>query len=634
MSELNDRLRLVDRLQVPDMWADAQAKARFDETMGTAPKEAHEAAPDLRLDEDRRARRRTLTQRTSLKSRLMAGTVAAAVAVAGVGFVIVVFRPQTAPPVDRLPTSGDVTHIELGAIRNWSGGPVVAGDSFLWAVGAGADRPYELLRIDPVSLRVVDRISLGFADAGMEPTGLAVGDGWAWVSVAKAKDGRWDLVPGELLRVDEATSVVDRFSIPPAPNGIAYGDRFVWLAESSSSLARIDPSTGRVLDETPIGRFPRTIAPAFGSLWITDAFGEGSLLRVDPSTSTVLARFPGLATIGVGESAIWIEAQDTPSGVIQRIDPETGDVFETSIDGSIRPVSVSQGGGQTWVVGVEDQSASSSDAPVPPGDSVGPEVAIPIDPLTGVQLGEAIGLCPGVGQPVIAYGGLWFPCSSELLRVPLSPSADNVPTPMAEVARVACDDDTATVETPVVVAQPDGVHIRFENPGGWREFALHQETWGYGASEGGPLAQGVPTLDHSSIPPGQVTVACLPARGSYSDPGAVVATFDVVDPQGLYVPWDLACGDGDQFRTRVPGRDDETATDVFRRVEGVLPSDSLAAPLYPYSPTIWPTRIVVRNGEAVARIMAPRIGGGVWELLINSCRGSGISNAATRDASP
>jgi hypothetical protein len=58
--------------------------------------------------------------------------------------------------------------------------------------------------------------------------------------------------------------------------------------------------------------------------------------------------------------------------------------------------------------------------------------------------------------------------------------------------------------------------------------------------------------------PGRVTVACLPTGdSSYYDPGVPTATFVIIDPDGLYVRWDLACGFGEQFRMKIAASKDE-----------------------------------------------------------------------------
>jgi hypothetical protein len=223
-----------------------------------------------------------------------------------------------------------------------------------------------------------------------------------------------------------------------------------------------------------------------------------------------------------------------------------------------------------------------------------------------------------VRRPLFALLLVLAACADER-----SAPAETTSDPPADVAVVICERGAIRLETPVVRAWEDGVHFRFENPGDAAEFSLHHRTWAYGTAEGGDLP-GAASDGRSSIAPGHVLVACIPERlGSYSDPDAQKAVLEVVDPEGLYVPWDLACGSGRQFPMRLEAADKESVTEAFRRVPGVEPSDRFRRPLYPRSPLHWPTFIVFRDGQAVARIGAPGQGD-EWELLVDACPGSGI----------
>jgi hypothetical protein len=209
------------------------------------------------------------------------------------------------------------------------------------------------------------------------------------------------------------------------------------------------------------------------------------------------------------------------------------------------------------------------------------------------------------------------------------PSASRAIDPPAEVVEVTCRGDATIVETPVVRAHGDGVHLRFENEGGRAEYSLHHDSWAGGSAEGGPLAPGRSPVVRSSIPPGRVLVACVTdPPGSYDDQGVHPDRVRIVDPDHLFVPFGLACGWGEQFRVRLEAGE-EGPMAAFRRVAGVRTDDELIPPLYPESPRYGPTAIVVRDDRSVARIMYF----GTWhrddvaELLVNACPGSGISAA-------
>lgn len=239
---------------------------------------------------------------------------------------------------------------------------------------------------------------------------------------------------------------------------------------------------------------------------------------------------------------------------------------------------------------------------------------------------RSLGLCAWLIMLVGCASSL--PVSTQPAGDPGSASATSavVEQPPADVARVVCARDAVRLDTHVVRAHANGVSFVFENPGNAWGFEFHPLSFEHGQSQGGRL-QGDTMEQLSTLPPGEVTVACLPdARSSYSDPDAMTATFTVVDPDRSYVPWDLVCGWGEHFRITIAGDENEDPAEVFRRVPGVSPSDEFAKPLYPESPLRWPTFIVFRDGEAVAWIGGPGIGES-WELFVNACPGSGITAA-------
>jgi hypothetical protein len=196
--------------------------------------------------------------------------------------------------------------------------------------------------------------------------------------------------------------------------------------------------------------------------------------------------------------------------------------------------------------------------------------------------------------------------------------------PSADFARVQCQRDSIRVDTDVVRAHRDGVHFVFENPGGLWGFEVHHSTWGCCAAAGGRLST-EPTDYTSAVSPGKVTVACLRTRvASYYDDDAATATITVVDPDGLYVPFRLACGWGVQSRVRIAGREHEDPDEVYRRIPGIRASDVFEEPNYPDSPQYEGAAIVFRDGVAVGRIMFPAFKT-EWELLVNACVGSEIA---------
>lgn len=203
-------------------------------------------------------------------------------------------------------------------------------------------------------------------------------------------------------------------------------------------------------------------------------------------------------------------------------------------------------------------------------------------------------------------------------------AAATLPT---DVGRVVCERDKVVLEDPVVRPRQDGVHILIDDPGGAWGVEFHHESMADGTAEGVQLKD-MQTPDTSAMGPGTVVVGCLPSsHSSYNDPGVPTAELTIVDPDGLYVPWDLSCGFGEQFRMTIAASPNQDPAVMFRSVPGVQPSDELKTPNYPGSPQFWPTYIVIRDGAEIARIGAPEIGQKDWQLLVNACPGSGITKS-------
>jgi hypothetical protein len=209
-----------------------------------------------------------------------------------------------------------------------------------------------------------------------------------------------------------------------------------------------------------------------------------------------------------------------------------------------------------------------------------------------------------------------------------SPPSSTEFSPVALVAHVTCASNAVTVDEPVVQAQENGVHFVYVNESNAWAVEFHHESWDYGTAETVPFKDRPEFHSTSAIGPGRVTIACLPdARSSYWTPGVATTEVTIVDPEGFYVPWDLPCGSGEQFRTQVAAPEDADPSSVVSGVPGVLATDIFKRPNYPNSPRYTATDyIIFRDGQAVARTMGSYDArDGAWHLLVNACPGSGIT---------
>src|SRR5262249_48403301 len=133
---------------------------------------------------------------------------------------------------------------------------VEAGFGSIWAANGPAGT---IIRIDPTSNKVVATIQ-----AGRPVCCLAFGANAVWAA---------SMATDTVVRIDPAAnSVAGAFpSGGLAPQGIAFGDGYVWGANHhgnpTGSVAKIDPATDTVIDVIPVGaasftRGPPAPAPA------------------------------------------------------------------------------------------------------------------------------------------------------------------------------------------------------------------------------------------------------------------------------------------------------------------------------------------------------------------------------------
>ena len=125
---------------------------------------------------------------------------------------------------------------------------------------------------------------------------------------------------GRVVRIDPARHRQARIATGPRPFGHASGAGSVWVTNLySSTVARIDPSTNRVVARIPVGARPYGLALGGGGVWVSNS-GEGTVSRIDPRTNRVVAKLDagtepnGLLAYG----ALWVG--DYGGGRV-RIDP-------------------------------------------------------------------------------------------------------------------------------------------------------------------------------------------------------------------------------------------------------------------------------------------------------------------------
>jgi virginiamycin B lyase len=198
--------------------------------------------------------------------------------------------------------------LSIGKTADW----VAVSSDRVWVGSTGPDAVTE---IDPLTNRTI-AVQL----PGEPCAGLAVDTDSLWVPLCGAKKG----AQTHLAKVDLKTRTLARvFDIGPAgpEGGIAVGAGSVWMiTDEHGSLARIDPTSGSVLQtvHVPAGSYN----PHFvdGHIWVTRVVGA-EVTSVDAKTGEVsdhraTDEHPRFLTAGAG--AVWTLNQK--SGTISRID--------------------------------------------------------------------------------------------------------------------------------------------------------------------------------------------------------------------------------------------------------------------------------------------------------------------------
>ncbi len=207
----------------------------------------------------------------------------------------------------------------------------------------------------------------------------------------------------------DSLPIVARIAVPSRPDWLAMGFGSVWVVDyRPPSVARIDPSTNRVVSSIPLSgdaclgltitrdavwvpdcvhhvvvqidpvtnRVARTIAIDFwvddegafvtadGSLWlfVTDSLAASSILeRVDPATGRIQARIPvgaGSYVVAGDSVALWVSS--THGAELERIDPGSNTVT-AHVAVTPRPKFVALGAGGVWVLHQQTGSVSLID---------------------------------------------------------------------------------------------------------------------------------------------------------------------------------------------------------------------------------------------------------------------------------
>jgi hypothetical protein len=212
--------------------------------------------------------------------------------------------------------------------------------------------------------------------------------------------------------------------------------------------------------------------------------------------------------------------------------------------------------------------------------------------------------------PVVALLAVAVSCEA----TPADPDSSDHP----DVAQVRCGRDGSTeIRTPIVQAQPDGVHIKVRAPPEADLAFIVKESGGRNAEDG---------LFVLAVAPGRMHVACLdPYR---KDPGrdSLYRSIEVVDDEGVYVDATMSCESAQGVGMSTPsnslGTEPVEAARSF--LIGLEPDDELTQVGYVERSS--EARVAVRRDDEVVAVLIldPVKGGWGWSGF-ESCPEAGIS---------
>lgn len=197
-----------------------------------------------------------------------------------------------------------------------------------------------LIRVD--GARRTTRYRAGLDVHPLEEASVTVGGGEVFIPTGVPTPGIVvaDAATGERLR---------RIPAPYYSSGLRYGFGSLWMALAPDTLVRLDPRTGEVQDEFPVGGSPVFVSVGTTAVWVMNQ-ADGSASSVSPRTGEVATVTVDTGPIQGGDivagaRAVWVRVTDA---LIARIDVRTGAVT-TRIGPASGSGSVALSGRNVWI---------------------------------------------------------------------------------------------------------------------------------------------------------------------------------------------------------------------------------------------------------------------------------------------
>jgi hypothetical protein len=263
-----------------------------------------------------------------------------------------------------------------------------------------------LYKIDPR----INRVTFHEHLAGL--AGVAVGGGAVWVLTTAGG------AHSNLLKLDPVTGrVVARFSPPRRCGEVAYGGSQLWLAcgSNATTFLRLDPASGRVLAKGGSVHNLTSIAATADGIWyandrgVSGFAGQGSRLRwLHAANAAIPVTLGSTDSLVYGQGFVWAFTNDEG---VAKIDPATGRIvriygyqgYDPSYSMGLDFLTVGQN--SLWFLADSQAQASS---------------VLRVSMATGRPQGEV----PGVGscgepcwQIYFAGGSVWVPTRDHVTRI-------------------------------------------------------------------------------------------------------------------------------------------------------------------------------------------------------------------------
>jgi hypothetical protein len=259
----------------------------------------------------------------------------------------------------------------------------------------------------------------------------------------------------------------------------------------------------------------------------------------------------------------------------------------------------------------------------------GPTPATPEEGPNGPTTRQRL-LAGGVAGAIFIVAGtiFWITAHNAPARPASSDGQDQ-----SNVLLVRCDAQSIEVLTPVVVAQPDGLHVKASVTGLTEPDVSVR-------SSGDPLltvlsgSSGVDSEFVRDLPPGEATVHCESGPWQGDGPEDLEASFSFIDPNGIFTDYQPSCPDVLMLGYQEPSMSEVIASQgetlspietVLAQVTGIQSSDVVERAGYPeVASGRWVVR-VTRDGQVIGSFFGSPAGVGSFVDDGRVCPGSGLA---------